>query len=118
MYTVYPVTASPLVTTGADQDSEIVWWALKTAISDPGAGGLVEADNAVERSPSPAELIVATTYAYSTPPLRPDKVVDGVGTVRPSYTTESSTTLSVEPLSIVCRAESGIPAASATSLSS
>jgi hypothetical protein len=83
---LYPLTAEPVVTTGADHSNVIlldVWWLLCRPVATPGA---VDTSFETLASPSPPSLTALTAYVYRTPLSRLVTSADNTDKPAPSYT--------------------------------
>jgi hypothetical protein len=84
---LYPLTAEPVVTTGADHSNVIlldVWWLLCRPVATPGA---VDTSFDSPTSPSPPSLKALTTNVYRRPLSRLVTSADNADEPAPSYTT-------------------------------
>jgi hypothetical protein len=87
-YTLYPVTAEPVVTMGAAHDRVIDVVVCVTDATVVGAGGVVDAATTSLAVPMPAELSATTTHLISTPLLRLVSTAEVAVLSVPSYTGE------------------------------
>ena len=87
-YTLYPVTAEPVVTMGAAHDRVTDVVVCVTGATVVGAGGVVDAATTSLAVPMPAELSATTTHLISTPLLRLVSTAEVAVLSVPSYTGE------------------------------